>query len=93
MEAIEGFDALDRRFERLRQVVAHKRLQVQWIEEEVRMCFQESDMQGIAELARERNHLLKWIEAMEAFVAKWEQYWQEYDAASGWLSAGLHMQE
>jgi hypothetical protein len=93
MEAIEELDALHRRFERLRQVVDHKRLQVQWIQEEVRLCFQENDMEGIAELAQERDKLLEWIAAMEAFIVKWEQYWQEYEAASGWLSAGLHLQD
>ncbi|ERI09989.1 hypothetical protein [Aneurinibacillus aneurinilyticus] len=93
MEAIEKLDALHRRFERLRQVVDHKRLQVQWIEEEVRMCFQQNNVQGIAKLAREREHLLGWITAMESFIVKWEQYWREYDAVSGWFSAGLHVQE
>ncbi|MBN6188363.1 hypothetical protein JQN58_16015 [Aneurinibacillus sp. BA2021] len=93
MEAIEGLDALHRRFERLRQVVDHKRLQVQWIEEEVRMCFQENDVSGIAELARERDRMIRWIVMMEGFVAKWEQYWQEYDAVSGWFTAGLPTHE
>lgn len=93
MEAIEGLDVLHRRFERLRHVVDHKRLQVQWIEEEVRMCFQENDVSGIAELAREREHMLRWIVMMEGFVMKWEQYWQEYDKVSGWFTAGLPIHE
>jgi hypothetical protein len=92
MEAIEGLDVLHRRFERLRQVVECKRLQVQWIEEEVRLCFQESDMEGISELAHEREQLLAWIAAMEAFIHKWERYWKEYYATSGWLSAGMYAQ-
>ncbi|AMA73750.1 hypothetical protein SAMN04489735_1007122 [Aneurinibacillus thermoaerophilus] len=93
MEAIEELDGLHRRFERLRLVVESKRMQVKWIEEEVRLCFQESDMQGIAELARERERLLKWIEMMEKFIIKWERYWHVYESASGWLSPGLHAQE
>jgi hypothetical protein len=91
MEAIQGLDSLERRFERLRQVVSYKRLQLQWIEEDVRACFQENDMAGIAELAREKDLILAWISNMEKFIAKWEKYWQQNDTASGWLSAGIQV--
>ncbi|BAU29223.1 hypothetical protein DFP93_11710 [Aneurinibacillus soli] len=90
MEAIEGLDRLHLRFVRLRHVVEQKRLEVQWLEDEVRTCFQVNDMAGIADLALERDYLLRWIAAIEAFVTKWETKWEQHEAASGWMASGIH---
>ncbi|WP_027416460.1 hypothetical protein [Aneurinibacillus terranovensis] len=85
MDIIEGLDLLERRFDRLRSLIDHKRLQIECMEEDVRLCFQENDMDRIAQLALERRQLLAFISALEGFIKKWEVRWQDHEV-SDWLS-------
>jgi hypothetical protein len=86
MDKIAGLDSLEHRFNRLRTVVDNKRLHLKWIEEDVRQCFQDNDMVSITQLAAERRQTLAFVEAIENFIEKWELRWQDYEAASNWVS-------
>lgn len=88
MEAIKyDLTALDCRFVRLRQVIETEKQKVNYIENRVKKCFREGDLQGISRLSEERIRVLRLTEKIERFVDKWEKQWQEYEHAADWIQS------